>query len=104
MVLVESSRVLRRKRFHRQKLHLVLSGMRHLAAELGTLLDAEHAEPVAALGLRDDFDEVQVAAVELAGRFDLESLRPALVAMLVDDHLMLRTAAAGALLRMDAAR
>ena len=35
VVLVESSRVLRRKRFHRQKLHLVLSGMRHLAAELG---------------------------------------------------------------------
>ena len=35
VVLVESSRVLRRRRFHRQKLHLVLSGMRHLAAELG---------------------------------------------------------------------
>jgi (6-4)DNA photolyase len=27
--------VLHRKRFHRQKLHLVLSGMRHLAAEVG---------------------------------------------------------------------
>jgi deoxyribodipyrimidine photolyase-related protein len=35
VVLVESSRVLRRRRFHRQKLHLVLSGLRHLAAELG---------------------------------------------------------------------
>ena len=35
VVLVESSRVLRRKRFHRQKLRLVLSGMRHLAAGLG---------------------------------------------------------------------
>ena len=35
VVLVESSRVLRRKRFHRQKLHLVLSGTRHLAAEVG---------------------------------------------------------------------
>jgi (6-4)DNA photolyase len=35
VVLVESTRVLHRKRFHRQKLHLVLSGMRHLAAELG---------------------------------------------------------------------
>ena len=35
VVLVESSRVFRRRRFHRQKLHLVLSGMRHLAAELG---------------------------------------------------------------------
>lgn len=35
VVLVESHRVLRRTRFHRQKLHIVLSGMRHLAAELG---------------------------------------------------------------------
>lgn len=35
VLLVESSRVLRRKSFHRQKLHLVLSGMRHLADELG---------------------------------------------------------------------
>src|SRR6185312_4218424 len=35
VVLVESTRVLRRKRFHRQKVHLVLSGMRHLADELG---------------------------------------------------------------------
>ena len=35
VVLVESGRVFRRRRFHRQKLHLVLSGMRHLAAELG---------------------------------------------------------------------
>ena len=35
VVLVESGRVLRGRRFHRQKLHLVLSGLRHLAAELG---------------------------------------------------------------------
>jgi deoxyribodipyrimidine photolyase-related protein len=35
VVLVESTRVLRRQRFHRQKLHLVLSGRRHLADELG---------------------------------------------------------------------
>jgi deoxyribodipyrimidine photolyase-related protein len=35
VVLVESDRVLRRRPFHRQKLHLVLSGMRHLADELG---------------------------------------------------------------------
>ncbi|MBA3907082.1 MAG: cryptochrome/photolyase family protein [Pseudonocardiales bacterium] len=35
VVLVESARVLGSRRFHRQKLHLVLSGMRHLAAELG---------------------------------------------------------------------
>jgi deoxyribodipyrimidine photolyase-related protein len=44
VVLVESTHVLRKRPFHRQKLHLVLSGMRHLAAELGdraTLLRAD---------------------------------------------------------------
>ncbi|SDU79754.1 deoxyribodipyrimidine photolyase-related protein [Microlunatus sagamiharensis] len=35
VVLVESRRVFRRRRFHRQKAHLVLSAMRHRAAELG---------------------------------------------------------------------
>lgn len=35
IVLVESEGVLRRRRYHRQKLHLVLSGLRHLAVELG---------------------------------------------------------------------
>jgi deoxyribodipyrimidine photolyase-related protein len=35
VVLVESTKVLHRKRFHRQKLQIVWSGMRHLAAELG---------------------------------------------------------------------
>ncbi|MCX2955072.1 cryptochrome/photolyase family protein [Lentzea sp. NEAU-D7] len=33
IVLIESAAALRRKPYHRQKLHLVLSGMRHLAAE-----------------------------------------------------------------------
>ena len=44
IVLVESARALGRRRHHRQKLHLVLSGMRHLADELGdrvTLLRTE---------------------------------------------------------------
>ncbi|MGW4393795.1 cryptochrome/photolyase family protein [Amycolatopsis nivea] len=35
VVLIESLAALRRRPFHRQKLHLVLSGLRHLAAELG---------------------------------------------------------------------
>ncbi len=35
VVLVESQRVMRSRSYHRQKLHIVLSGMRHLAAELG---------------------------------------------------------------------
>ncbi|KOV83882.1 deoxyribodipyrimidine photolyase [Nocardia sp. NRRL S-836] len=34
IVLVESAAALRRRPYHRQKLHLVLSGLRHLAAEL----------------------------------------------------------------------
>ncbi len=35
LLLVESRRVFARRRFHRQKAHLVLSAMRHRAAELG---------------------------------------------------------------------
>ncbi|WP_224389479.1 cryptochrome/photolyase family protein [Pseudonocardia sp. ICBG1293] len=35
VVIVESTRALGRRRHHRQKLHLVLSGMRHLADRLG---------------------------------------------------------------------
>ncbi len=35
VLLVESKRVFSRRRFHRQKAHLVLSAMRHRAAELG---------------------------------------------------------------------
>ena len=35
VLLVESIRVLARRRFHRQKAHLVLSALRHRAAELG---------------------------------------------------------------------
>jgi deoxyribodipyrimidine photolyase-related protein len=44
VVLVESARVLGSRRFHRQKLHLVLSGMRHLAAELGDRARYLHAD------------------------------------------------------------
>jgi deoxyribodipyrimidine photolyase-related protein len=35
VLLVESTRVLRRRRFHRAKAHLLLSGLRHLARDLG---------------------------------------------------------------------
>ena len=35
VVMIESRAVFRRRRFHRQKAHLVLSAMRHRAAELG---------------------------------------------------------------------
>ncbi len=35
VLLVESTHVLRRRRYHRQKAHYVLSGLRHRARELG---------------------------------------------------------------------
>jgi len=35
ILLIEADSALRRRRSHRQKLHLILSGMRHAAAELG---------------------------------------------------------------------
>ena len=35
VLLIESKAVFRRRRFHRQKAHLILSGLRHLAVELG---------------------------------------------------------------------
>ncbi|MFR9728277.1 cryptochrome/photolyase family protein [Saccharopolyspora sp. MS10] len=44
VLLVESSAALTRHRSHRQKLHLVLSGMRHLAAELGSRASLVRAE------------------------------------------------------------
>ncbi len=50
VLMVESKSVFRRRRFHRAKAHLVLSAMRHRAAELGdrvTYVRAEgYAEPV----------------------------------------------------------
>ena len=44
VLLVESATALRRRRFHRQKLHLILSALRHTAADLGeraTLIKAD---------------------------------------------------------------
>lgn len=44
ILLIESTAALRRRRFHRQKLHLILSGLRHAAVELGeraTLIQAD---------------------------------------------------------------
>lgn len=54
VLLVESRAVLRRRRFHRQKAHLVLSALRHRAAELGdqaTFVRSEtYGEALAGLG------------------------------------------------------
>ena len=50
VLIVESKQVFARRVFHRQKAHLVLSAMRHRAAELGdrcTYVKADHYSPVA---------------------------------------------------------
>ncbi|GAA1121622.1 cryptochrome/photolyase family protein [Streptomyces javensis] len=81
LIMIESWAVLRRRRFHRAKAHLVLSAMRHRAAELGDrvryvrartyregLAEAAGRDPVtvcqptshAALGLVESLEQVQV--------------------------------------------
>ncbi|MFC5286446.1 cryptochrome/photolyase family protein [Actinokineospora guangxiensis] len=54
VVLVESAAAMRRRRYHRQKLHIVLSALRHAAADLGeraTLLRTEtYREALRAVG------------------------------------------------------
>ncbi|MEP6852526.1 MAG: cryptochrome/photolyase family protein [bacterium] len=47
VLLIESRRVFARRRFHRQKAHLVLSAMRHRAAELGDQCRYERTETYA---------------------------------------------------------
>ncbi|MEV4194415.1 cryptochrome/photolyase family protein, partial [Streptomyces toxytricini] len=44
VVMVEARSVFRRRRFHRAKAHLVLSAMRHRAAELGDRVRYVRAE------------------------------------------------------------
>ncbi|MFF0345800.1 cryptochrome/photolyase family protein [Kribbella sp. NPDC004875] len=44
LLMIESARVFARRRFHRQKAHLVLSAMRHRAAELGDRVDYVRAD------------------------------------------------------------
>ncbi|MFJ8768376.1 cryptochrome/photolyase family protein [Streptomyces clavifer] len=47
LVMIEARSVLRRRRFHRAKAHLVLSAMRHRAAELGDRITYVRAETYA---------------------------------------------------------
>ncbi|OLR91341.1 cryptochrome/photolyase family protein [Actinokineospora bangkokensis] len=79
VLLVESRAALRRKRYHRQKLHLVLSAMRHLADDLGeratylrtdTYREAleQHGEPV------DVHEPGSHAAEAMVRRFQREGL------------------------------
>jgi deoxyribodipyrimidine photolyase-related protein len=79
VVLVESTAALRRRRFHRQKLHLVLSGMRHLHAELGeraTLLRVDtYREALERVGRPVVVHEpTSHAAADLVERFRAEGL------------------------------
>ena len=45
VLLIESRAVFARRRFHRQKAHLVLSALRHRAAELGDRADFQRPAP-----------------------------------------------------------
>ena len=79
VLLVESRAVFRRRRFHRAKAHLVLSALRHRAAELGdraTFVQSETYSPA----VRTASDDVSVcaptsyAARSLVGRLPVEVL------------------------------
>jgi deoxyribodipyrimidine photolyase-related protein len=79
VLLVESERVLRRRPFHRQKLHLVLSGMRHLASELGdratVLRSATYRQALEELGRPVVVHEpTSHAAADLVARLQADGL------------------------------
>ncbi|MEO6512609.1 MAG: cryptochrome/photolyase family protein [Nocardioides sp.] len=77
-LLVESRRVFARRRFHRAKAHLVLSAMRHRAAELGDRVSyrktATYADAVRAEGRRrlQVVQPTSYAAVDLVTRLGEE--------------------------------
>jgi deoxyribodipyrimidine photolyase-related protein len=58
VLMVESKAVFRRRRFHRAKAHLVLSAMRHRAAELGDRCDYRQVESYAE-ALQGELDVIQ---------------------------------------------
>ncbi|HSU36347.1 MAG TPA: cryptochrome/photolyase family protein [Propionibacteriaceae bacterium] len=61
VLMIESSRVFRRRAFHRQKAHLILSAMRHRAAELGSQCDYRRTDTYRAglSGIDEPLDVVQ---------------------------------------------
>ncbi|TDC61051.1 cryptochrome/photolyase family protein, partial [Streptomyces hainanensis] len=85
IVMIEARSVLRRRRFHRAKAHLVLSAMRHRAAELGE--DRVHyvradtyrqgLREVAALGRLTVHHPTSYAALALVTRLDHVDVLPA---------------------------
>jgi deoxyribodipyrimidine photolyase-related protein len=61
VIMIESLAALRRQRWHRQKLHLLLSAMRHRAAELG-----DRVISVRATGYRAGLAETGIASSEIS--------------------------------------
>ncbi len=78
LLMVESQAVFRRRRFHRAKAHLVLSAMRHRAAELGDRLEYVRADTYREVVRgRDDIEVVHPtthAAKRLVGSLGVEVL------------------------------
>ncbi len=84
VLVVESQGVFRRRRFHRAKAHLVLSAMRHRAAQLGDRVTYVRAETYAEAvrQVQQDGDDVEVvhptsyAALRLVERLGVQVLPP----------------------------
>ncbi|MFI5938591.1 cryptochrome/photolyase family protein [Actinoplanes sp. NPDC051494] len=81
VLLVESKAVFRRRVFHRQKAHLVLSALRHRAAELGDQADVVRAETYTQVvggypGGLSVCHPTSRAARALVGRLGVEVLGP----------------------------
>lgn len=89
LLVVESRAVFRRRRFHRAKAHLVLSAMRHRAAELGDRLTYVRADTYAeVVANRDDLEVVHptsYAALGLVERLGARVLEPRGFATARDD-------------------
>ncbi|WP_233517474.1 cryptochrome/photolyase family protein [Geodermatophilus marinus] len=80
VLLVESRGVLARRRFHRQKAHLVLSALRHRAAELGDRADLHRVRTYAEA--LDRYDEpLSVCAPTTWGSRDHVLRRPGLTVL-----------------------
>ncbi|WP_107764671.1 cryptochrome/photolyase family protein [Nocardioides terrigena] len=80
LLMVESKAVFQRRRFHRAKAHLVLSAMRHRAADFGDRLTYVRADTYAeVVGQHDDVEVVHptsYAALGLVERLDATVLEP----------------------------
>src|SRR6478609_12028554 len=81
VLIVESSNVFRRRTFHRQKAHLVLSAMRHRAAELGDrcsyVRSDSYAAAVESAGALEVSHPTSRAALSLVRRLDGVTVLPA---------------------------